>query len=123
MGLMKALSIRQPWAWLIVMGFKDIENRKWPTRFRGPFLIHAGKTFDLQGYEWVISNMGLALPSPSSFDRGGIVGLAELVECLTQHDSPWFSGPYGFVLRSAKPLPFIPLPGQLGFFDVEEPVL
>jgi hypothetical protein len=40
---MKALSIRQPWAWLILNAGKDIENRDWLTRFRGPFLIHASK--------------------------------------------------------------------------------
>lgn len=38
---MKALSIRQPWAWLILHGGKDIENRSWNTNFRGRFLIHA----------------------------------------------------------------------------------
>jgi len=37
------LSIRQPWAWAIVHAGKDIENRNWPTRFRGRFLIHAAK--------------------------------------------------------------------------------
>lgn len=40
---MKALSIRQPWAWLIVHGGKDIENRSWHTKFRGRFLVHAAK--------------------------------------------------------------------------------
>ena len=40
---MKALSIRQPWAWLIIHGGKDIENRCWPTKFRGRMLIHAAK--------------------------------------------------------------------------------
>lgn len=38
---MKALSIRQPWAWLIANGYKDIENRSWRTNYRGPVLIHA----------------------------------------------------------------------------------
>ena len=37
------LSIRQPWAWLIVNGYKDIENRTWSTRFRGKVLIHGMK--------------------------------------------------------------------------------
>lgn len=41
--MMKALSILQPWAWLITAGHKDIENRRWWTNYRGPFLIHAGK--------------------------------------------------------------------------------
>jgi hypothetical protein len=39
----KALSIRQPWAHLIVAGIKQIENRTWTTRYRGPLLIHAGQ--------------------------------------------------------------------------------
>ena len=43
---MKAISIRQPWAWLIVHGYKDVENRTWATKHRGPILIHAGKTLD-----------------------------------------------------------------------------
>jgi hypothetical protein len=37
------LSIRQPWAWLVAHGWKNIENRTWPTGFRGRFLIHAAK--------------------------------------------------------------------------------
>ena len=38
---MKVIVIRQPWAWLIVNGFKDIENRSWATRYRGSLLIQA----------------------------------------------------------------------------------
>jgi hypothetical protein len=116
---MKALSIRQPWAWLIVMGYKDVENRTWSTRFRGRFLVHAGKKFDHTGYRWVASEMGLAMPEPHEFACGGIVGMAEIVDCVTQHDSPWFFGPYGFVLENARPLQFAPLRGSLGFFDVD----
>jgi hypothetical protein len=41
---MRTLSIRQPWAWLIVNGHKPVENRDWATSFRGPVLIHAGLT-------------------------------------------------------------------------------
>ena len=37
---MKAISIRQPWAWLIVHGYQDVENRTWSTKHRGPILIH-----------------------------------------------------------------------------------
>jgi hypothetical protein len=43
---MKVLSIRQPWAFLIVNGHKNIENRDWLTAYRGPVLIHAGKQWD-----------------------------------------------------------------------------
>lgn len=116
---MKALSIRQPWAWLIVKGHKDVENRTWPTSFRGKFLIHAGKTFDQSGYEWVVSEMGIALPEPARFERGGVVGEAEIIDCVTRHNSAWFFGPYGFVIRNVRARRFLPLSGKLGFFAVE----
>ncbi len=118
---MKALSIRQPWAWLIVNGYKDVENRSWYTAHRGPFLIHAGKRFDDEGYKRVKARMAVVMPEPQAFERGGIVGRADLVDCVTRYDSPWFSGKYGFVLRDARPLPFAPMPGKLQFFDVDEP--
>ncbi len=116
---MKALSIRQPWAWLIVNGHKDVENRTWPTHFRGRFLVHAGRRFDAQGYRRVRERMGVAMPEPEAFELGGIVGEAELVDCVQSSDSPWFSGPHGFVLRHRRPLRFQALRGRQGFFDVE----
>ena len=51
--------------------------------------------------------------------RGGIVAVAEIIDCVEPHTSPWFVGRYGFVLRNACPLPFMPLKGQLGFFAAE----
>ena len=116
---MKALSIRQPWAWLIVHGHKDVENRAWPTGFRGRFLVHAGRQLDQEGYRRARSRTGLVLPPADELARGGIVGEAEIVDCVDEYPGPWFSGPYGFVLRNARPLPFRPLAGRLGFFEVE----
>lgn len=116
---MKALSIRQPWAWLIAAGHKDVENRSWPTSFQGEFLIHAAKKFDQEGYEWVVSEMGVSLPKASEFERGGIIGEAEIIDCVTRSSSPWFFGPYAFVIRNARLRPFTPCAGKLGFFDVE----
>ncbi len=120
---MKALSIKQPWSWLIVNGHKDIENRDWLTRFRGPVFIHAGKSFDGASLrvvkatiEYLESDFSITLPS--SFEMGGIVGIAEIVDCVEESESPWFCGTYGFVIKNARPLPFTPLRGQLGFFDV-----
>ena len=114
-----ALSIRQPWAWLIVKGYKDIENRSWQTEFRGRFLIHASKTLDQAGYEWTRTRFStIALPEISSLDTGGIIGSAELVDCVTSSTSPWFEGPYGFVIRDAQPLSFLKVPGKLSFFKV-----
>lgn len=109
-----ALSIMQPWCWLIAAGHKDIENRSWPTRFRGPVLLHAGKRFDGpdDANEWGWPH----IERPEDFDMGGIVGQAEIVDCVTTSRSPWFFGPYGFVIRNACLLPFQPCRGALGFF-------
>lgn len=51
--VVRALSIRQPWAWLIVHGFKDVEIRSWGTEYRGLFLVHAGLQVDTVGYDWL----------------------------------------------------------------------
>ncbi len=109
---MKALSIQQPWAWLIVAGFKDIENRSWRTSYRGPVLIHAGKKYDGDRDDWEWPE----IERPVHFDMGGIVGEAEIVDCVTSSPSRWFYGEYGFVIRNARPLSFRPCRGMLSFF-------
>lgn len=123
---MKALSIRQPWAWLIVNGYKDVENRTWPTNLRGTILIHAAKTMTDADYDealafirgkYSIANLAEILPRRHDFELGGIVGVATIVSCSQAYPSPWFTGPYGFGLRSANRIPFIPLKGALGFFE------
>lgn len=123
---MKALSIRQPWAWLIANGIKDIENRDWPTKFRGPVLIHASSTMTRDDFEaccLFVSSIAdqVKLGKPVTFEGlramcGGIVGQCEIVDCVTESESPWFVGQYGFVIRNAKPLPFQRCKGMLGFF-------
>ncbi|TGL58691.1 ASCH domain-containing protein [Leptospira ognonensis] len=115
----KALSIRQPWAYLIVNRYKDIENRSWSTSFRGKVLIHAGKKFETEAYYYVLKKHKISLPPIEEFELGGIVGEAEIVDCVEKSKSKWFGGPYGFVLKNAKRKRFIPLKGQLGFFNVE----
>ena len=116
---MKVLVIRQPWAWLIVNGHKDIENRSWATRYRGPLLIQASATlpskreFD-EIRRWV-RKRGVELPE--TFQTGGIVGMVQLDDCITRSRSKWFEGPIGWVLSKPKKIPFMPLKGQLGLFD------
>jgi len=116
-----AISVRQPWAWLIVHGWKPVENRSRGTSFRGETLIHASKTFDEYAFEtiWRISeNAYRAMPqSIDAFQTGGIVGQARVVDCVDYHASPWFFGPKGIVLTGQKPLPFTPCRGnQILFF-------
>ena len=117
---MKALSIQQPWAWAILHG-KSIENRTWPTHFTGQFLIHAGKKFDPFGYRWLIEHRDLLdaeIPHRDEMPYGGFVGRSKVVDCVSYHASPFFFGPWGFVLAESRPTIFIPYRGKLGFFDV-----
>jgi ASCH domain len=60
---MKIISIRQPWAGLIVSGLKDVENRTWPTRYRGPILIHASQRPDEISREDIERRFGVSPPS------------------------------------------------------------
>ena len=118
-----ALSIQQPWAWLIVNGYKPVENRDWPTRVRGRVGIHAGQKFDREGYEWVRRTFpDIPLPAPDAFERGGIVGSGRLVDCVDAFDSPWFFGRFGFVFADAAPLSLRACRGQLGFFRPSFPI-
>ena len=121
---MKALSIRQPWAWLIIHGGKDIENRSWHTKFRGRFLVHASKGMTKAEYfeaEQFCINFGLDVPPEfAELQHGGIIGLVDLIDSADHSNSPWYMGQKGFVLRDPKPLPFTPLKGRLGFFEVPD---
>jgi hypothetical protein len=116
----KCLSIRQPWAWLIVNGHKDVENRTWKTKHRGPLLIHAGQRpvldFDAVRQD-VLRRFRIKIPD--ELDYGGIVGQATVVDCVTESDSPWFWGHVGFVCEDAMRLPFVPMKGRLGIFPVD----
>lgn len=109
-GEIKALSIKQPYPHHIFHGGKDVENRDWPTKGRGWFIIHAGVSK---------SELDMEEPTEAAMPRGGVVGMARIVDCVQQMDSHWFFGRYGFVLRDAFPLPLIPCRGQLGFFRLD----
>jgi hypothetical protein len=120
------LSIRQPWAWLIVHGHKTIENRSWRAWKRGRILIHTGKGIDGEAVEDLraglhpVTGRPCAFDLPAAFDLGGIVGEATIVDCVTGSDDEWFVGPYGIVLADARPLPFAACRGALGFFKLPE---
>ncbi|MGC8888337.1 MAG: ASCH domain-containing protein [Verrucomicrobiia bacterium] len=121
---MKAITILQPWAWVILYGNKDIENRVWKTEYRGKVLLHAGKNFPLDYYYYcsgyLIQEHKILLPPYDKIPLGAIVGIADLVDCVKKSDSIWFEGPYGFVLRNVKPLEPIPCKGALNIWDVPE---
>lgn len=132
---MKALSVRAPWWWFILYGGKDIENRDWPTNFRGTVYLHASKWFgieevndDFRDHMSLVSQecrerfKGQTITLRTLKESGGcLVGTVEIVDCIDHSDSPWFFGRYGFVLKNPKPL-YTPIPfkGALGFFQVPD---
>jgi len=116
---MKALSVKQPFAWLIIQGIKDVENRSWPTDLRGEVLIHAGWHFDDEGYQRVCEEMAITLPDKEEFLRGGIIGSVKITDCIRDGNSVWFEGPYGFMLAEPKPREFFPCRGKPKFFELE----
>lgn len=128
-----ALSLRQPWAWLVVHGGKGIENRRWNTKYRGDFLVHAAKGMTHDEYDDAADfaacvEPDLVLPKFELLERGGIVGRARLVDVIdpcrvpplaSTCSHPWhMPEQYGFVLDNVGTLSFRPLRGALGFFKV-----
>jgi ASCH domain-containing protein len=108
----RAITIRQPWAELIVRGEKDVENRSWRTRHRGPLLIHAGG----RALRELYAEHGV----PDDAERSAIIGVVEVVDCTQEKTSAWHeAGSWGWYL--ARPRRFkkpIPMKGRRGLFEV-----
>jgi len=119
----------QPWAWLSATGIKPIDNRPRPTSFRGRFYIHASQKFNTNiaglNEEWILerlSEMEREMYFTTVKPAGAIIGEAVLVDCVREHPSVWFVGPYGLVLCEAKLYDKpIPCKGKLGFFEPDIP--
>jgi hypothetical protein len=142
---MKAISVKQPWASLIVNGVKDIENRTWkcPEKYIGQrVLIHASA--EKQSVVKVLSNEQKEVVKASELwaqcvfpDLGAIIGSVEIVDCVVNHSSIWAEKTYQFELEDelsgefvkgktiynwvlAHPRLFpepIPAKGKLGFWE------
>ncbi len=140
---MKCLSLRQPWAWMVVHGGKTIENRRWSPSHRGPFLVHAAKGMTRKEYDQACEfaadvNPSLVVAHFDTVVRGGIIEKASIVNVIPpcvrvgKHQAyaslftedacvhPWhMPEQFGFMLESIEALPFRPLVGHLGFFNVD----
>jgi uncharacterized protein (UPF0264 family) len=129
-----ALSLKQPWAALLVHGHKTVEVRRWPTARRGRVLIHAARVPDERPEAW--ERVPPRLRDDSRL-FGGILGAADLTDCrvyrsldsfladrvLHLNEPGWFRPPrlYGFAFANAVALPFRPCPGWMRFFEVDQP--
>jgi len=97
----RALTVRQPWAWAIIHAGKNIENRTWTNRHAiGMIAIHAGSGTD------PLNELprGVRKPKNEELIHGAIIGIVEIVGVVERHDSKWFRGPLGWLLRQPRPL-------------------
>jgi hypothetical protein len=106
---LKALSLKQPWANLIVAGDKTIETRVWGTSYRGRILLLSSK-------------------SPNITPAGFALATADLIDCrpMTKRDEhaakcTIYPKAVAWILENVRPIEPFPMKGQLGLFDVEVP--
>lgn len=130
---MKALSLWQPWASLVVLGLKQYETRSWQTSYRGTLVIHAAKTWDEQQFEqW--NRFEIRLDHTFAVPRGVALGTVELIGCfqttpllglevpLGSHEhifGNWSPGRYAWKL--ANPIQFpepIPCAGHQRLWEI-----
>ncbi|MEM8823533.1 MAG: hypothetical protein AAGF30_07985 [Pseudomonadota bacterium] len=122
-----ALSVRQPWAWAILHGGKDIENRSaYSVRVggmtTGRVAIHAASGMKREEYDWAVWRMaqdGVAVPRPEALPRRAIIGAVDVVDFVTESPSPWFGGAVGLVLRDPVACEPVPAAGARGYFEWE----
>lgn len=136
-GGLKALTLRQPWAWTVFNTTKDIENRNWPAHVRGTIAIHAADDQPAGVYErskkyirkvlQSRGHFGVRIPAEDKLPMGAIIGLVDIVDCVADSNSVWWDGPLGFKLTNPRRLPNpIACKGKRRFFtvpkDVEEQI-
>jgi hypothetical protein len=90
----KALTIRQPWAELIMLGVKDVENRSRRTTFRGRFAVHvSGKRADRSSIDFDVVPANVRDAARRAWEAnesaGRVIGTVELMDCVVESRSPW----------------------------------
>lgn len=103
---MMVLTVKQPWAWGLIHGPKRVENRSWPTSYRGPLAIHAGKSRTALGDE---GDLFPGMPGYGELVYGAIIGVVDLVECVPVTDArvaggPFAEGPWCWVTENPRPV-------------------
>lgn len=131
-GRVKALSFKQPFAWLIANGYLLVDDRTWASDYQGPILIHASKGLYEEYYDYLVDHTDLPLPSKDKMAFGGVVGVANLIGCFKPNQLPqgltheqrssYDSLPpnvYGFLFDQAQPLSLMPCRGKLKVFEID----
>ncbi len=115
--LMRAVSVRQPWAWLLAAGWKDIENRGWNPQFPTWLAVHAGKKIEPGLQTFFECDLGIEI----SMHTSAVIGAILVDACVSgSHgtDSPWYAGESGWTVKGAVLLrdPIQNVLGALGCF-------
>jgi hypothetical protein len=112
------LSVKQPWAWLLTHGYKDVENRTWTVGYRGELWIHAGKAVDATAYESLVKAFpNIPLPPLADLPRMGLVGTVQLVKIVADSTSVWaMKGCNHWLVEHGTETTFEPMPGRQGLF-------
>jgi hypothetical protein len=120
---MKALSVKQPWAWAIMHAGKDVDNRPKRTHLRQPIAIHASQSV-YRGWEELYPRRAPKVPPRDEWILGAIIGFVDLIDCVDDSHSKWYFGPFGYVLANPRPLikPVV-CKGALGFWDIPPEIL
>src|SRR5690606_28490894 len=118
---MKALTVRQPWAWAIANGYKTVENRTWNTTHRGQVAIHAAARWDRETTTARVFELTGAYVLKT--DVSAIVAVVDVVGVCTAQDcgcGPWaIPGQRHWQLVNAQALPDpAPCKGRLGLWDL-----
>lgn len=128
---MKVLTIKQPYASLILKGYKEYEFRTWKTKYRGDILIHAGKTIDKKALEKRFKGYDLG-----DMPTGVIIGKVILVDCVNVNKEfadkmkkvdknvyqldEYINNIYGWKLENIEGIkPYIIVKGQLGLWNYD----
>ena len=127
--MLRALSIRQPWAWAIAAGLKRVENRSWRVSYRGPLAIHAARVVETKAYARCAQLAGR--PVPPHLATGAVIAVAQLADIVTARElrgDPWAEGVWWcWVLDDVVPICPVQCPGHQLLFtlpdDVEQAVL
>ncbi|MFV0536795.1 MAG: ASCH domain-containing protein [Dysgonomonas sp.] len=127
----KAITIKQPYPYLICTGIKDIENRTWKTKYRGRVYIHASANYDnrhrnmaqlFTRHQWkALEGTGMHIMiATNSFDRSSIIGYVDIIDCIQNSTSIWaLPDHYNWILSNPvlfdKPIENVK--GSLSFWD------
>jgi hypothetical protein len=126
---MHAITLRQPWAFAVMMGAKAIENRTWNTSHRGPLVIHAGRSVEHHLVDDVLARVAAARHLQHGRVRqlwrdycvSGFVATATLHGVTRESEDPWFAGPYGWLLKDLRPIRPVQARGRQGIFLLTQP--